>query len=599
MLVTLTTAVDSLLVQPTLRPVRSRAPSMGMTSAHTALKVAPRQELWNDSIKQAWISAYVSAEGESDYEIEDIEGVIPAELQGTIFRNGPGNFERGGTRYEHVLDGDGLVCRITIDGVSGRAHFRSRFVRTPEFEKEEEADAVLHRNTFGTQPPNWLDNVGVVSLKNAANTNVQVWGGALYALWEAAPPVRLDPRTLAPEQASADLGVGLTPGLTVTTGLEQLDKIFGLGNAFTAHPRLDAARGALVGWKWTAKPDQSSLVASVYEWDEASGALLHETPCQLPSAVAPHDFGVTASYYVFQLNAMSLAVLPFALGLKGPVDCLRTTGGGVTLLLVPRPGGPRAGEEAVYIETADPYFGIHHACALEEAEADGTTRVVLYTAGWPRVGEGPFLGDWGGAVPLYDEGRILPTLLFETTVTVPPRGRAAAGEKPRVLKRDVAGGACIDHPHVDPRFEGDANVRFVYMSFCADEPTSGTPPIGWQRYDRTTGEVVRWTAAANTFCEEIVVIPKPRQGEEAGAAPPEADEADAYLAGMMYDHSKARSCLAIFDAARLADGPLCRLWLNEKIPHGLHGCWTPTSYWGDADEGADAPARSAIWAARR
>ena len=349
MLVMLLTAVDALhlptlhALQPTRHDaVRSRTPSM-----NTALKVAPREELWNEEIKKAWISAYVSAEGESDYEIDEIEGAIPAELQGTIFRNGPGNFERGGKRYEHVLDGDGLICRITIDGVSGRAHFRSRFVRTAEFEKEEEADAVLHRNTFGTQPPNWLDNVGVVALKNAANTNVQVWGGALYALWEAAPPVRLDPRTLAPLQACADLGVGLSPGLTVTTGLEQLDRIFGLGNAFTAHPRLDAARGALVGWKWTAKPDQSCLVASVYEWDEASGALLHETPCELPSAVAPHDFGVTASYYVFQLNAMSLDVLPFALGLKGPVDCLRTTGGGVTLLLVPRPGGDRRDERPV------------------------------------------------------------------------------------------------------------------------------------------------------------------------------------------------------------------------------------------------------------
>jgi len=26
--------------------------------------------------------------------------------------------------------------------------------------------------------------------------------------------------------------------------------------------------------------------------------------------------------------------------------------------------------------------------------------VRLYTAGWPRVVPGPFLGDWGGDVPL-------------------------------------------------------------------------------------------------------------------------------------------------------------------------------------------------------
>ena len=55
------------------------------------------------------------------------------------------------------------------------------------------------------------------------------------------------------------------------------------------------------------------------------------------------------------------------------------------------------GVDTLVVETEDPYFNIHHATAFEE---EGGRVVRLYTAGWPRVVPGPFLGDWGGDVPL-------------------------------------------------------------------------------------------------------------------------------------------------------------------------------------------------------
>jgi len=114
---------------------------------------APANSVWNDEIRQSWSRAYSSyAGGTTNYEITDVEGVIPATLRGTVFRNGPGNFERGGRRFKHVLDGDGLICRIAIDGSTGRASFASKFVLTPSYVAEEQADDVLFRNTFGTQP---------------------------------------------------------------------------------------------------------------------------------------------------------------------------------------------------------------------------------------------------------------------------------------------------------------------------------------------------------------------------------------------------------------------------------------------------------------
>jgi all-trans-8'-apo-beta-carotenal 15,15'-oxygenase len=146
----------------------------------------------------------------------------------------------------------------------------------------------------------------------------------------------------------------------------------------------------------------------------------------------------------------------------------------------------------------------------------------------------------------------------------------------------------VFHPQVDPRFEGDARVRYVYMSYCNDDGVSGSTPIGWMRWDRTTGEERKWVAPPGCFCEEVVVIPKARGGgggggDAAGAAAsprPEEDTADAWVAAMMFDSNRDASCLCVLDAARFDEGPVAKLWLRHHVPHGLHGCWEPEALHG-------------------
>ena len=61
-----------------------------------------------------------------------------------------------------------------------------------------------------------------------------------------------------------------------------------------------------MGWAWQSKLDQSALVTTLFEWGAEpgdEGRVRHRTRVELPSAIAPHDFAVTPSYYVFQLNA--------------------------------------------------------------------------------------------------------------------------------------------------------------------------------------------------------------------------------------------------------------------------------------------------------
>ena len=81
----------------------------------------------------------------SDFDEVDIEGEIPRDLRGTLLRNGPGRLARAGQQYKHCFDGDGMVAAWAI--ADGQVHFRNRFVRTAEFEEEEAAGRLQHRNT--------------------------------------------------------------------------------------------------------------------------------------------------------------------------------------------------------------------------------------------------------------------------------------------------------------------------------------------------------------------------------------------------------------------------------------------------------------------
>jgi all-trans-8'-apo-beta-carotenal 15,15'-oxygenase len=119
-----------------------------------------------------WRQGYESQTQELDCWLDAVEGEIPKQLQGTLFRNGPGLFEIAGIPIRHPFDGDGLVTAFTFPG-DGRVHFRDRFVRTEGYLKEQAANKMIYRGVFGTQRPGgWLNNAFDLRLKNIANTNI-------------------------------------------------------------------------------------------------------------------------------------------------------------------------------------------------------------------------------------------------------------------------------------------------------------------------------------------------------------------------------------------------------------------------------------------
>ena len=52
-----------------------------------------------------WASAFVNVEEElTDVVISPVSGTVPAALNGTFYRNGPGRMERDGHRVHHPFD---------------------------------------------------------------------------------------------------------------------------------------------------------------------------------------------------------------------------------------------------------------------------------------------------------------------------------------------------------------------------------------------------------------------------------------------------------------------------------------------------------------
>src|SRR3954451_17399608 len=152
-----------------------------------------------------------------------VEGTLPSELEGTLYRIGPARHDVYGERYRHWFDGDGMVHALRLSG--GKAEYRNRFVATDKKGEEDAAQRRLYGG-FGTAPAGGpIARLRHVMPKSAANTNIVFHGGKLLALWEAGRPWRLDPVTLE------------------TIGEDDMSGILGRRQAISAHPKLDRETG--------------------------------------------------------------------------------------------------------------------------------------------------------------------------------------------------------------------------------------------------------------------------------------------------------------------------------------------------------------------
>ena len=207
-----------------------------------------------------------------------VQGQLPPACHGTLYRNGPARYARGGQRYAHWFDPDGMVQAYTLHD-RGITH-RGRFVRTEKFAREEQAGRFLY-NGAGTLIDGALP-VRSNETTNVANINVQPVGGELWALWEAGSPHRLDPDTLE------------------TRGRHRFSDALD-GVPYSAHPHTDAA-GEI--WNIGAVPFADKPVLALYHLDR-QGRLKkwHLQPLDFAGYI--HDFVLTPRHLIV-LNSSAL-----------------------------------------------------------------------------------------------------------------------------------------------------------------------------------------------------------------------------------------------------------------------------------------------------
>jgi len=249
-----------------------------------------------------WFDAVESDTGLS------VWGDLPDWLRGSYYIISPARFERGGRRYSHWADGDGMVARLefTEDGVE----YTSRIVRTEKVRQEEHAGSFLYR-AFGTAfEGDRLAESGAIQPAN--NASIHWYAGRLLAFAENAPPYELNPVTLE-TGGEYDFG-GAIPH----------------SSALAGHPRIDRH---LVNFDVSYGPGEPAL--RVYEFD-AAGHLLRRSEYPLGGPFYVRDFGLSNQRVAFFVNAQVMDTERFRQG-ASVMDSLGPTAlHGARILVAPR-----------------------------------------------------------------------------------------------------------------------------------------------------------------------------------------------------------------------------------------------------------------------
>lgn len=215
---------------------------------------------------------YAPIRSENDAPNLVIEGDLPHELQGTLYRNGPNPLYPPRDRY-HYFSGDGMIHAATF--ADGRVSYRNRWVRTEKWTADAEAGEAL----FGSMGnPGTSDKRAQGVRYNVANTHIVKHAGRLLALDEGNPPFELD------------------NSLNSLGSYTYNDRLPG---PMTAHPKFDPMTGEMHFFCYNlggmASPTMGYYVAN------ADGELTTVEQFDSPYPAMVHDFAITRNHILFPL----------------------------------------------------------------------------------------------------------------------------------------------------------------------------------------------------------------------------------------------------------------------------------------------------------
>jgi all-trans-8'-apo-beta-carotenal 15,15'-oxygenase len=456
---------------------------------------------------------------EHSYWIDEVEGDVPTDLQGTFFRNGPGRQRIGTTAYGHWFDGDGMLCAFTFR--DGRVHFKNRYVRTPKYLEETESQTIRYRG-FGTQIPGGLLSNFLRLPANPANTSLIYHGGHLLALNEGGRPWKLDPATLE------------------TVGEFTYGGALNRGNVFSAHGKVHQASGDYINFGagmsgLGLKGPKPCL--NIYRVDPA-GRLFAKGQIALSTFPFCHDFALTDRYAIFFVGSIVFDGMGGVMLGRRSISDVVTFDPNISMAVV-----------VVDLETftevkrfeTDPGAIIHFGNAFEQGDE--------------LVVDGMFAGDFEANGTLSD--------VFN------PAGRFGGGTYMR-YKLNMTTGALdaeqvTDYESEFPTFNPAKTGQRQDYTYTACSIDNGANSFfnAIQKID-FDGNSQLVTLPLGHYGSEPIFAPS------ASASSNELAEDDGYVLEVVYDGYAHKSELQVYDARNL-DDRVCSLKLKHHLPHQFHG----------------------------
>ena len=205
----------------------------------------------------------------------EVEGEIPAEVEGAFFRAVPDNAHAPMFEDDIALNHDGMIARFNFEG--GAADFDIRYVETERYLAEKTARRAL----FGRYRNPFTDDPSVKGVDRTVANTTPVWhGGRLFMTKEDGRGYEINPHTLQ------------TVGKWDYYGALKSE-------TFTAHPRIDPATGEMFFFGYEAGGLCSLDVA--YGIADRDGNLTSEQWFEQPYCSTIHDFVITEKYAIFPI----------------------------------------------------------------------------------------------------------------------------------------------------------------------------------------------------------------------------------------------------------------------------------------------------------
>ncbi|CAM9157061.1 unnamed protein product [Scytosiphon promiscuus] len=462
----------------------------------------------------------------------EVEGEVPAALQGTLFRNGPGRNRDAERAYKHWFDGDGHVTKVVFK--DGRVFAQNRFVSTGLWDPdapEGQGSAGASRG-WTPRPGGWLKNVFRLP-GNPANTSVMVKGGKLYALCEGGKPVEMDPVTLR------------TVGDNDLSGIEAF---------YSAHPTTDFQTGETFNIGIGGSSGSVELTRL-----SPDGVLEKRSSFTPPASLFWHDNALTPEYFVAVTSpfvAPLKSILVSLLGFGALADSYKWDEtmkseafffSRDTLELVKRvelPGLPSS-------------YHILNSC--QEEGKGGKVSVTI-----AKLRE-------GGREKLENTFRDLMTRRFSGDILCDAY----------TYKIDVAQGRVVDHgpaapmegalpmelPAIDARYVGKP-IRYVYTNALVGDPGFLN---GVQRGDLRGDDGAAWTThdfGESRYAGEPIFVPKSE----------DAEEGEGYLIVVVYNTKTHTSDVEVLDAQKVDAPPICVARIPWHTGSSFHGVFVPETF---------------------